>query len=73
MYVAILAALSGCSSQGYVESDLPGVAQWFGTRAIQSNVARSCANYGAAYGSYSETTTEVGLTRTRVEYKFQCK
>jgi hypothetical protein len=56
-----------------VESDIPGVAEWLGTKGIERNTARSCPNYGAGYGAYTKSTTEVGLTRARVEYNFQCE
>jgi len=73
MCVIVLIALSGCSTQGYVESDIPGVAAWLGAKGIEHNTAQSCPNYGAGRGSYTEATTSLGLTRARVEYHFQCE
>jgi len=71
--LALLISLSGCSSHGYVESDLPGLAAWLGAKGIEHNTAQSCPNYAAGYGKYSEATTSLGLTRARVEYSFRCE
>jgi hypothetical protein len=71
--LGLLSSLSGCISYGYVESDIPGVAQWIGTQKIESHTNQSCPNYGAGYGTYSETTTSLGLTRVRVEFEFECR
>jgi hypothetical protein len=73
MCVIVLIALCGCSTRGYVQSDIPGVAAWLGTKGIEHNTAQSCPNYGAGYGKYTEATTSLGVTRTRVEYSFQCE
>jgi|GEM_PF-1701338 hypothetical protein len=71
--ILLYASLSGCTTYSYVESDIPGVAQWVGGGAIARNTARSCPHAAIAYGAYSETTTSVGLTRVRVESSFYCE
>ena len=71
--VLLSLSLAGCASHGYVESDIPDVASWFAKPAIDSNVEQTCTNYKAAYGAVSQSTTSVGLTRTRVEFSFLCE
>lgn len=71
--VLAIVLLSGCSSRGYVESDIPGLAPWLGKKAIELNTEKSCPNYGSGHGTYSEATTTLGLSRQRVEYNFRCE
>jgi len=68
-----IALLIGCGSQGYVESDIPGVAESLGARAIARNTARTCPNYGAGYGAFDRSLTSSDFIRTRVDYAFVCE
>jgi hypothetical protein len=71
--VLLSLSLSGCATRGYVESDVPGVAAWLAKPIIDRNIEQTCSNYKAGYGSYTEATTSLSLTRARVEYSFQCE
>jgi len=68
-----LVSLAGCATRGSVESDIPGLAVLIAKPVIDLNLAIACPNYKAAYGSLAEVTTEIGLTRSRVEFSFICE
>lgn len=64
--------LGGCGSQGYVESDIPGVAEYLGAAAIKKATSRSCPYGGTAYGQYDVELTPSDFTRRRVSYNVSC-
>jgi hypothetical protein len=73
--ILIFASLLGCASHSYVESDIPGVAEWIGGRVIEYHTRLPCPVYStgyAGYSAYQKYTTPAGFTRARVEYNLQC-
>ncbi len=69
-------ALGACGHTGYVESDLPGVAEYLGRNAIEHNASRQCpAGWGhEAIGRYERSggTRPLDLKRRRVSFAFRC-
>jgi len=65
--------VAGCGAQGFVSSDMPGVAETLGGAAIAHNTAKTCPHYGAGYGRYSRATTSSDFIRRRVDYAFVCE